>query len=467
MATGDPIVDTLIRDTSGLWNTLAGDIVGTPVTLTYSFLDRLPAYSRNVTFVPFNATMKEAARAIFAQFEAVSQVRFIEVADAGDGGLIRLGMSYEPVNLAFAGYPSMLPTAGDLYLNAGVAELHNPTPGSLAYRTIMHELGHTLGMFHPGNYNVQGDPPPPPYLPPELDNGGNTVMSYGSRLDGTWASEPAVFDIRALQYAYGMLEPGRIGNLTYGSAEAETLLGTPETDYMHGQGGADAIGLDGGDDGARGNAGDDTLIGAAGADSLFGNEGSDLILGGDDGDFIDGGEDSDDVNGNRGQDTVYGGDGADLVRGGRDDDVVDGAGGDDRHVNGNLGNDLVYGGGGDDTIFGGGGNDTLVGEWGRDRLSGDLGDDMLIADGDGDVFVFASGQGRDMIVGFQHGGGRIEIAGGINGTDIVSFAAILARATEADHQGQPGAVIDLGGGHSLTIAGMSKAQLQADDFLFV
>ncbi|MCC7274660.1 MAG: hypothetical protein IT561_18470 [Alphaproteobacteria bacterium] len=467
MATGDPIVDTLIRDTSGLWNTVAGDIVGTPVTVTYSFMTRIPDGSSVVTFVAFNEAMKEAARAIFAQYEAVSRLHFVEVDDSGEGGQIRLGTSNEVVNLGFAGYPSKLPTAGNLWLSARVDAFLDPTPGSLAYRTMMHEIGHTLGMFHPGNYNVQGDPPPPPYLPPELDNGGNTVMSYSPRLDGTWAAAPQAFDIRALQYAYGMPEPGRIGNLTYGSEEAETLPGTPETDYMHGQGGDDALGLDGGDDGARGNAGDDTLIGGAGADTLFGNEGSDLVLGGDDDDVIDGGEDGDDVNGNLGRDVVHGGPGADFVRGGQGEDLVYGDDGDDWHLNGNFGDDAVHGGHGNDTLHGGAGNDTLAGDAGADRLSGDLGDDLLIADGDGDVFAFASGQGRDVIVGFRQGAGLIEIADGDNGTDIAGFAAVLARAADADYQGQPSTFIDLGGGSSLTIAGMSTAELQADDFLFV
>lgn len=467
MPTGDPILDTLIRDTSRLWNTVAGDIVGTPATVTYSFMDRRPEYSGGGTFVAFNDLMKEAARAIFAQYEAVSRLRFVEVADAGDGGQIRLGMSDEPVNLGFANYPSKSPIGGDLWLNAWADAFFNLTPGLLGYRTIMHEIGHTLGMYHPGNYNAQGSPPTPPYLDPELDNGGNTVMSYYPRLDGTWAAEPQELDIRALQYAYGLPGPGRIGNLTYGSDEGETLLGTPDTDYMHGQGGDDAIALDAGDDGARGNAGDDTLTGGAGADSLFGNEGSDLVLGGDDGDFIDGGEDGDDVNGNLGRDTVRGGAGADLVRGGQGDDLVHGDDGDDWHVNGNIGADLVHGGRGNDTLHGGAGNDTLFGDEGDDRLSGDLGDDVLVAGPGADVFAFASGHGADVIQGFSEGPARIELQAGINGTDIASFATVLAHAGDVEYPGGPGVLIDLGGGNSLTIAGLSKAQLQADDFVFV
>ena len=79
MTTGDPVVDTLIRDTSSLWNTVAGDIVGTPATVTYSFMTRIPAYSSVTTFAAFTEDMKDAARAIFAQYEAVSRLHFVEV----------------------------------------------------------------------------------------------------------------------------------------------------------------------------------------------------------------------------------------------------------------------------------------------------------------------------------------------------------------------------------------------------
>ncbi|BBK43743.1 hypothetical protein STVA_37630 [Allostella vacuolata] len=463
MATGDPIVDTLIRDTSGLWNTLAGDIVGTPATVTYSFMTRIPDHSTVTTFAPFNEAMKEAARAIFAQYEAVTRLHFVEVDDAGDGGQIQLGRSNDPVNLGFAGYPSTLPTAGYLWLSARVDAFLNPAPGSLVYRTMMHEIGHTLGMFHPGNYNVMGDPPPPPYLPPELDHGGNTVMSYFSRPDGTWAAEPQPFDILALQYAYGMREPGTIGNLTYGSEDGETLLGTPETDYRHGQGGDDAIALDAGDDGARGNAGDDSLEGGAGNDTLFGDDGLDLALGGDGDDRIDGGAGDDDLNGNRGRDTVRGGAGADFVRGGQDNDTVFGDEGDDWHVNGNLGDDLVHGGAGNDTLHGGAGNDTLSGDDGDDRISGDVGDDVMIAGAGADLFVIGPGHGADTILGLAEAGAHIAIATGVNDSGIADFASLLARAGDVDGAG---VVIDLGGGHSLALAGVAKAQLGADDFLF-
>lgn len=43
---GDSIVGTLIRrPTLRLWNVASGEIVGTPMTVTYSFMTRRPDYA--------------------------------------------------------------------------------------------------------------------------------------------------------------------------------------------------------------------------------------------------------------------------------------------------------------------------------------------------------------------------------------------------------------------------------------
>ena len=70
-----------------------------------------------------------------------------------------------------------------------------------------------------------------------------------------------------------------------------------------------------------------------------------------------------------------------IFRGGAKADTLDGGAGDDI-IDGGKGNDKLYGGAGDDWLTGGAGNDSL---WGGDGA---------------DTFVYASGDGKDVIFGF-------------------------------------------------------------------
>ncbi len=59
-------------------------------------------------------------------------------------------------------------------------QLQQSDPGHLAYPTFIHEIGHAIGLKHPGNYNAEGGGTPGPYLPSAEDNHQYTVMSYYS-----------------------------------------------------------------------------------------------------------------------------------------------------------------------------------------------------------------------------------------------------------------------------------------------
>lgn len=96
------------------------------------------------------------------------------------------------------------------------------------------------------------------------------------------------------------------------------------------------------------------------------------------------------------------------------------------------------------------GNDTLLGGEGMDR------------------FAFADGSGQDRIADYDPTGGdviRLEVGpdGLLNGVAIASFADIQERLTD----GPDGAILDLGDGNSVTIAGIAKDQLPVDDFMII
>ncbi|MGQ0578864.1 MAG: putative Ig domain-containing protein [Betaproteobacteria bacterium] len=227
---------------------------------------------------------------------------------------------------------------------------------------------------------------------------------------------------------------------------------------------------------------DDTLFGGTGGDILLGQIGDDMLFG----------EAGDDVlAGWEGDDTLIGGDGEDIIAGdfGRyelpDDrlvgftyqvhagflDFTTGSSGPIEQagrdfLDGGAGNDILYGEGGDDVALGGEGhdelwgdaaylpealhgNDYLVGGAGEDTLNGGAGDDILIG-GPGDD-AFDGGEGSDVYV-FARGDGADLIAdSGMVGADVLTFDE-YARSEVAIHRLADGSLVIIGAdGNVVTI----------------
>jgi len=102
--------------------------------------------------------------------------------------------------------------------SASGAVNRNPQQGDYGWETLIHEVGHTLGLKHPGAYNAGGGVAAGPYLSAADDNRRNTVMSYNDAVDmKNWTSigntgyaysaiNPSTYmplDILALQFLYG------------------------------------------------------------------------------------------------------------------------------------------------------------------------------------------------------------------------------------------------------------------------
>ena len=115
--------------------------------------------------------------------------------------------------------------------------------------------------------------------------------------------------------------------------------------------------------------------------------------------------------------------------------------------------DTLTGGAGNDRLFGGAGPDILIGGSGADFLNGGAGDDR---------FVYAPGNGADLIFGLVAGAGtddRIDLGAFQN---ITSLTDILGRATQVGAD----TVINFGGGDTLTLQNVVRSSLSADDFIF-
>ena len=214
----------------------------------------------------------------------------------------------------------------------------------------------------------------------------------------------------------------------------------------------------------RGSMFDDTFIGKVGTQIFRGIAGDD---------FINGGKGFDQVRYDR--DANYGGTSGGSVHLGKGT-ATDGFGDTDtlrsiENARGSDFNDVLIGSGGrnvlqgedgNDRLSGLNGNDTLDGGRGRDVLIGGAGDDILTGGAQADKFVFAGAFGNDTITDFQANikPEKINLAG----VDSIRSFADLRSNHLSNVNGT--AVIDDGMGNTITLQGLVKADLSADDFLF-
>lgn len=337
---------------------------------------------------------------------------------------------------------------------------YGATPDSYALQTYIHELGHVLGLGHPGPYNDAADYASDAIFP--ADSWHVSVMSYFPQDESTvddgitaFAVTPMMADILAVQQIYGAAGAGSAtaGDTTYGSNQtiggylgqlfdgiaaggaglqgnevALTLYDHDGTDTLDlsGVAGASRISLwsgsfsdVGGAEGVLGIARDtliENAVGGAGDDTILGNWTDNLLRGGAGGDRLWGSGGSDTLSGEAGDDILGGGGGADRIEAGGGNDTVYGNAGADR-IDGGAGANRLWGGGGADLLAAGEGDDALAGNWGNDTLWAGAGNDTLYGNAGQDALH--AGDGADLLWG---GGGEDSLWGG-SGDDRLNGGA--------------------------------------------
>ena len=311
---GVTAIDTLFRDV--IW------ALGPDRAITYSFPGVNGAsYSLGTSYpnpeardilTPTDAFMANVARAL-GTWSAVANVTFQQVADSAAGaGDIRFFITNQAptTNSAFAMRPYN-PTghaaAGDVVFYNQL--LRSSAEGTFNYTTIIHEVGHSLGLKHPGDYE-NGGASDGPYLPSTLDNSAYSIMSYyfspkiQSRLIG-----PSLYDIQAIQYLYGanmayapgdqtyavgpslfrtIWDPNGVNGLSGQNINANQILNAQELSFSSADGfytaavakGTKIHNLEGGNgsDTLIGNALDNRFVGGRGDDLIIGNGGADTVV---------------------------------------------------------------------------------------------------------------------------------------------------------------------------------------------
>ncbi|MGZ5006955.1 MAG: M12 family metallo-peptidase [Methylobacter sp.] len=262
-------IDALLNTGPG-WNYL------TPATNTISYT--FSVASGNETNVSgqqaFNDVQQTVTRAALSYISGLTGINFTEtangsaanlhfcftnIADPTTSGLCSWSYGYyADSNNTITSY-----TAGAyVYLDNAewLSQNSNLTPGGYGYETLLHELGHALGLKHPFDKS--------PTLPSDQDNSSNTIMSYTSK--GGPHSTFSPYDVAALNWIYG-------GD---GLSGALGINSTGGGRYWTGTDNADVITAGSGNDMLEGGAGNDTLTGGAGNDTLRGGAGNDSIDGG-------------------------------------------------------------------------------------------------------------------------------------------------------------------------------------------
>jgi hypothetical protein len=211
-------------------------------TLTFGFLSSQPGGQSMTSFQAMTDAQKNAVRAAFAYYGKLINVNFTEV--AGDGAAnINFGTNNQGSSAGYAYLPNDSGTKDKTYMYLANNQATNSDAGvqqgGYGWMTVLHEIGHTLGLKHPGNYNAGGGGTPGPYLPAATDARQYTIMSYkdDNASRGINATTPMLYDVAALQYLYGAntsASAATSGKFTFsdGNSYLQTLWSANGTDTI-------------------------------------------------------------------------------------------------------------------------------------------------------------------------------------------------------------------------------------------
>jgi Ca2+-binding RTX toxin-like protein len=401
------------------WNGI--EATGAPVIVTYSFPTAAPAYDAGVdgftastvaSFKAFNDDEQKQARQALGEWSAASGITFVEVAP-GQGDinfqLVDLstssygspgGVAFYPFGdwnvFTYPSFSSGLDASGDVFMNS-----QDATDGTVNYGTLLHEIGHALGLKHPTEDvddfagGVDHDQ--------VLDTGDDPTRTVMATVgDGTPGGDVHLkqLDMDAVAFLYGASG----GSVVTGSKQGFNSVSHWSWNATTGVLTQNAVTSG---ETIRGSSVRDVITATSGDNRLFGLDGADTLSAGDGDDYLDGGPGVDTMKGGLGDDTYAVDDSADNVvenDGGGYDTIIATASYSlkGRYVevlqligSGNInatGNNEV------NTLYGNDGDNVLDGSGGADHMAGGLGNDTYYVDDAGDTISEAADAGTDTVM---------------------------------------------------------------------
>ncbi len=409
----------IIYREGGSW----ADTPATAVTLTWGVRASGPAEDaggNTTAFIPLTAAQIATTKAALGNFSDVATVTYTQVNPGGttNTATILVG-AYESSGDgagAYAFFPGSTgpgAEAGDLWINNDSVSRTDLASGTYDYWVFLHELGHAMGLSHPGDYNAA------PGVTITYQNSAQyvqdsnqyTVMSYFDATDtapnapDSYADTLMMHDIYALQNLYGVNHGTRTGNDTYG--------------FRSNLGGVYDFTVN-----------DDPLL------CIWDGAGRDTL----------------DMSGFRARQRIDLTAGSFSDVGGFKGNLSIAVGCDIENAVGGRGSDTIYGNALNNVLKGGRGFDILVGGGGRDRLIGGSG-----ADG----FLFMAGDGRDMIADFSQTEDLISLSADLWGGGLTK-AKVLTQFASI----QGGDLVFEFGADVLTLKDVKSLSGLADQIVF-
>ncbi|HYW15266.1 MAG TPA: M10 family metallopeptidase C-terminal domain-containing protein [Allosphingosinicella sp.] len=398
------------------------------------------AFSEYFNFAQFNDAQKAAAREAMQSWDDVVAVSFVE-SDINSADITFGNLASAPTTQAYAYVPTarltanpsinqqILDVGGDVWISMSQPSNFQLDEGRYGMQTMAHEIGHAIGISHPGAYNAAPGRSITYVANAEYaqDTRAYSIMSYfeasvlGARhfdfhLSTTaYAGAPLIHDIAAAQRIYGADMTTRTGDTTYGfnsnaGRDAFDFVATPApVAAIWDAGGIDTIDTSGfattqlidlraGSlssiggvtfdtapslaqvNANRAAAGITTLVSQAQYDANMAALKANPVVGRLTDNFgIAYGVTIENAIGGSGADTMFGNEVGNVLTGNAGNDTLNGLAGDDT-LNGGIGDDSLNGGVGSDELNGGDGVDTLNGGDGVDFFAGGLGNDIFIGE---------------------------------------------------------------------------------------
>jgi len=458
---------TQITRTNARWSTNIGEAA----TVSYAFRSTAPVAMPNGTsgFTQFTAAQITATELMLQGWSDVARITFTRVGSGTSGpaafsdaatmlfGNYSSGASGAAAFAYLAGNATHAASSGDVWVNSSLSYNANPFYMAYGYQVLLHEIGHAIGLSHPGDYNASNGSPSYNDASYYEDTRQYSVMSYwnegitGASFNGRYSSAPLLDDIAAAQRLYGANTTTRTGDTVYGfnstadrmwfnaGSELSPQLvifavwdagGTDTLDfsgYLQGgvidlrQGHFSSVGGMVGNVSIAMGAVIENAVGGSGFDTLVGNSGNNVLTGrgGDDNIWGGNGVDTAVFSGNLAAytitygtetidgiqyrtTTVSGPDGTDVLRGVETLQFAD--------QTFTVGNTLAFG----EVMEGDVTSETLTGTVYADLIYGADGDDTING-GDGDDII-TGGRGNDNMVGG-------------NGNDLLDYRGATGSVT--------------------------------------